>query len=47
LDGEEDTALIPFEWISEAKLLITDELIEKGQKAKALAEQNNTQSEEE
>ena len=47
LDGEEDTALIPFEWISEAKLLITDDLIEKGQKAKALAEQNNTQSEEE
>jgi len=38
LDGEEDTAMIPFDWISEAKLLITDELIEKGQKQKQLAE---------
>ncbi len=33
LDGEEDTAEIPFDWISEAKLLITDELIKKGQQA--------------
>lgn len=39
LDGEADTAMIPFEWIAEAKLLITDELIEKGQKEKQLAEQ--------
>ncbi|MGB0907071.1 MAG: ribosome maturation factor RimP [Maricaulaceae bacterium] len=35
LDGEDDTAQIPFAWISEAKLLITDELIEAGQKARA------------
>ena len=51
LDGEEDfTASLPFEWIAEAKLMITDELIEAGQKAKektqeaakAAAEQNNT-----
>ena len=45
LDGEtETTASIPFDWISEAKLLITDELIEAGQKAKKAAEktsQNN------
>ena len=35
LDGETDsTASIPFDWISEAKLLITDELIKKGQEAK-------------
>ena len=35
LDGESDsTASIPFEWIAEAKLLITDELIKKGQIAK-------------
>ena len=35
LEGEEDfTASLPFEWISEAKLMITDELIEAGQKAK-------------
>ena len=38
LDGEEDTAEIPFDWISEAKLLITDELIKAGQEA---AKQNN------
>lgn len=38
LDGETDnTASIPFDWISEAKLLITDELIEAGQKAKDAA----------
>jgi ribosome maturation factor RimP len=47
LDGEEDsTASIPFDWIAEAKLLITDELIEAGQKAKeaakAAAPNNNT-----
>lgn len=32
LDKETETALIPFDWISEAKLLITDEMIKKGQK---------------
>jgi len=37
LDNEENTAQIPFGWISEAKLLITDELIEAGQKAKQAA----------
>ena len=31
LDGEEDRAEIPFAWISEAKLLVTDELIAAGQ----------------
>ena len=42
LDGEtETTASIPFDWISEAKLLITDELIEAGQKAKKAAEQTS------
>ncbi|MBC6403093.1 MAG: ribosome maturation factor RimP [Hyphomonadaceae bacterium] len=30
LDDEDDTARIPFEWISEAKLLITDEMIKAG-----------------
>jgi len=49
LDGEtETTASIPFEWIAEAKLLITDELIKAGQKAKeaakAAAEQQNLNS---
>ena len=38
LDGEtESTASIPFDWIAEAKLLITDELIKKGQEAKEAA----------
>jgi ribosome maturation factor RimP len=40
LDGDTDTAQIPFEWISEAKLLITDELIEAGQKARAALTSN-------
>ncbi len=37
LDGEEDRAEIPFMWISDAKLLITDELIAAGQAAKPAA----------
>jgi len=32
LEKEDETALIPFPWISEAKLLITDDVIKKGQK---------------
>lgn len=45
LDGEtESTASIPFDWISEAKLLITDELIEAGQKAKEAAQKAAKQS---
>ena len=38
LEGEEDRAEIPFAWISEAKLLITDELIAAGQAAKSAAD---------
>lgn len=30
LDGEEDTALIPFEWVFDAKLVLTDELLKRG-----------------
>ncbi|MEM7730014.1 MAG: ribosome maturation factor RimP [Pseudomonadota bacterium] len=38
LDGEEDsTASIPFDWIAEAKLLITDELVAEGQRKKEAA----------
>jgi ribosome maturation factor RimP len=37
LDDETETAQIPFEWVSEAKLLITDELIKAGQEAKDAA----------
>lgn len=40
---EEETALIPFEWISEAKLLITDDLIKAGQKAKEDADNSAAQ----
>lgn len=32
LDKEDETALIPFAWISEAKLLITDAMMDKGEK---------------
>ena len=37
LDDESETAQIPFEWISESKLLITDKLIKEGQDKKNLA----------
>jgi len=40
LDGEKETAQIPFDWVSEAKLLITDELIKAGQEAKDAAYKN-------
>jgi len=40
LDGEDETAQIPFDWISEAKLLITDELIKAGKEAKDAAYKN-------
>jgi ribosome maturation factor RimP len=30
LDGEEDTTLIPFAWITEAKLALTDKLLKHG-----------------
>jgi ribosome maturation factor RimP len=30
LDGEEETALIPFEWVADAKLVLTDELLKRG-----------------
>ncbi|MEE9272478.1 MAG: ribosome maturation factor RimP [Robiginitomaculum sp.] len=32
LDNEKETAFIPFDWISNAKLLITNSMIKKGQK---------------
>jgi ribosome maturation factor RimP len=35
LEGEEETALIPFAWISEAKLVITDQLLKRGAEARA------------
>ena len=48
LDGETDqTASIPFDWISEAKLLITDELVEEGQRKKEAAMQKQAANEQE
>jgi ribosome maturation factor RimP len=35
LEGEEHTALIPFSWILEAKLVLTDELMKRGADARA------------
>lgn len=30
LDGEDETALIPFAWLADAKLVLTDELMKRG-----------------
>ena len=35
LEGEDETALIPFDWIAEAKLVITDKLMKRGAEARA------------
>lgn len=35
LEGEDETALIPFAWISDARLVITDELMKRGADARA------------
>lgn len=35
LDGDDETALVPFAWISEAKLVITDDLLKRGAAARA------------
>ncbi|HEY3798077.1 MAG TPA: ribosome maturation factor RimP [Caulobacteraceae bacterium] len=35
LEGEEETALVPFVWISDAKLVITDQLMKRGAQARA------------
>ena len=42
LEGEEETALVPFAWISDAKLVITDQLLKRGAEARAarLAHEN-------
>ena len=42
LEGEEETALIPFAWISDAKLVITDQLLKRGAEVRAarLAKEN-------
>ena len=35
LEGEEHTALVPFAWITEAKLVLTDELMKRGAEVRA------------
>ena len=46
LEGEEETALIPFAWIVEAKLVLTDQLMKRGADVRAarLQSESNSQS---
>lgn len=41
LDGEADTALIPFDWLVDAKLVLTDELMKAGAEKRAARNDNN------
>lgn len=43
LEGEDETALVPFAWITEAKLVLTDQLMKRG--AEARASRLNTETE--
>ncbi|HEX4740931.1 MAG TPA: ribosome maturation factor RimP [Caulobacteraceae bacterium] len=43
LEGESETALLPFDWLTEAKLVITDALLKRGADARAARlEQENS-----
>ncbi|HMC93860.1 MAG TPA: ribosome maturation factor RimP [Polyangia bacterium] len=44
LEGEEETALIPFYWIVEAKLVLTDQLMKRGADVRAARLQSETQT---
>lgn len=46
IEGEEDTALFPLEWIASAKLVLTDALIEESLKAGKKASIDNDQEQE-
>jgi ribosome maturation factor RimP len=35
LEGEDDTVMVPFTWIVEAKLVLTDELMKRGAEIRA------------
>jgi ribosome maturation factor RimP len=35
LEGEEETTLVPFAWIADAKLVLTDELMKRGAEERA------------
>jgi len=43
LDGEEHTALVPFSWITDAKLVLTDELMKRGADIRAARVQSEQQ----
>jgi ribosome maturation factor RimP len=43
LEGEAETALIPFAWITEAKLVLTDRLMERGAQSRAQRMAGDTQ----
>ena len=43
LDGEEETAMIPFSWIVEAKLVLTDQLMKRGADVRAARLQSEQQ----
>jgi len=42
LEGEEDTALIPFDWLIDAKLVLTDELMKAGAEKRAARTTENS-----
>ena len=43
LEGEAETALIPFSWITEAKLVLTDQLMKRGADIRAARVQSDSQ----
>jgi len=43
LEGEEETALVPFAWVVEAKLILTDELMKRGAETRAARIQTDEQ----
>jgi ribosome maturation factor RimP len=43
LEGEAETALIPFAWITEAKLVLTDRLMKRGAEIRAARVQSETE----
>ena len=44
LEGEEETALVPFAWITDAKLTLTDKLLQRGAEQRAARLQQQTAS---
>jgi ribosome maturation factor RimP len=46
LEGEAETALIPFAWITEAKLVLTDQLMKRGADIRAARVQSDQQTSE-